>query len=47
MVIINDDAGLHRIAPGVEEVLVDCSGPKEEQKNEFTAFERKKKALLK
>ncbi|CEM01514.1 unnamed protein product [Vitrella brassicaformis CCMP3155] len=37
--------GLHRIAPGVEEVLVDCSGPKDEAKNEFTAFERKRKAL--
>ncbi|CAM9163271.1 unnamed protein product [Phaeothamnion confervicola] len=38
--------GLHRVAPGVEEVLVDCSGPPEEAKNEATGLARKRDALL-
>ena len=38
--------GLHRIAPYVEEVLVDCSGPKEQAKTPATAFENKRLALL-
>jgi ATP-dependent RNA helicase DDX18/HAS1 len=38
--------GLHRIAPTVEEVLIDCSGPATQQKNADTAFENKRLALL-
>lgn len=38
--------GLHKIAPQVEEVLVDCSGPMEEERNEETAFVRKRVSLL-
>lgn len=38
--------GLHRIAPYVEEILVDCSGPKEQAKTPATAFENKRLALL-
>jgi len=38
--------GLHRIAPTVEEVLIDCSGPPTQQKNQETAFENKMLALL-
>ena len=38
--------GLHRIAPYVEEILVDCSGPKEQVKTPATAFENKRLALL-
>ncbi|KAG5193119.1 P-loop containing nucleoside triphosphate hydrolase protein [Tribonema minus] len=38
--------GLHRVAPGVEEVLVDCSGPPEEAKNEATGAARKREALM-
>lgn len=37
--------GLHKIAPQVEEVLVDCSGPMEEDRNEETAFVRKRVRL--
>lgn len=38
--------GLHRIAPTVEEVLIDCSGPPTQLKNPETAFENKMLALL-
>lgn len=39
--------GLHRIAPTVEEVLIDCSGPATQEKTPETAFENKRLALLK
>ncbi|CAM9154515.1 unnamed protein product [Sphacelaria rigidula] len=38
--------GLHRVAPGIEEVLIDCSGPPDEPKNEETGLFRKRDALL-
>ncbi len=38
--------GLHRISPTVEEVLMDCSGPRDQVKSFETAFENKKGALL-
>lgn len=38
--------GLHRIAPTVEEVLIDCSGPATQERNAETAFENKRLALL-
>ena len=38
--------GLHRIAPTVEEILIDCSGPSGQTKNAETAFENKRLALL-
>ncbi|CAM9119629.1 unnamed protein product, partial [Hapterophycus canaliculatus] len=38
--------GLHRVAPGVEEVLIDCSGPPGEARNEETGLARKRDALL-
>ncbi|CAM9184314.1 unnamed protein product [Scytosiphon promiscuus] len=38
--------GLHRVAPGVEEVLIDCSGPPGEARNEETGLVRKRDALL-
>lgn len=38
--------GLHRIAPTVEEILVDCSGPPDQERNMETAFENKRLALL-
>lgn len=38
--------GLHRIAPTVEEVLIDCSGPPSQVKSAETAFENKRLALL-
>ena len=38
--------GLHRIAPTVEEVLVDCTGPSTQEKSPETAFENKRLALL-
>ncbi|CBJ31982.1 DEAD box helicase [Ectocarpus siliculosus] len=38
--------GLHRVAPGVEEVLIDCSGPPGEPRNEETGLARKRDALL-
>ncbi|CAM9779671.1 unnamed protein product [Ascophyllum nodosum] len=38
--------GLHRVAPGVEEVLIDCSGPPGEPRNEETGMRRKREALL-
>ncbi len=38
--------GLHKIAPQVEEVLVDCSGPPDEERNEETAFVRKRDMLV-
>lgn len=38
--------GLHRVAPGVQEVLVDCSGPPDEIKNEETGLARKREALM-
>eukprot|EP00752_Nemacystus_decipiens_P003764 g3465.t1 len=38
--------GLHRVAPGVEEVLIDCSGPPDEPRNEETGMARKRDALL-
>ena len=39
--------GLHRIAPNIEETLIDCSGPPEQERNPETAFENKRLALLK
>ena len=38
--------GLHRIAPTVEEVLIDCSGPANQERNAETSFENKRLALL-
>jgi len=38
--------GLHRIAPNVEETLIDCSGPPNQERNPETAFENKRLALL-
>jgi ATP-dependent RNA helicase DDX18/HAS1 len=38
--------GLHRIAPYVEEILVDCSGPKDQVRTPASAFENKRLALL-
>ena len=38
--------GLHRIAPYVEEILVDCSGPHDQERSPTTAFENKRLALL-
>ncbi|KAJ1696035.1 hypothetical protein LUZ63_012733 [Rhynchospora breviuscula] len=39
--------GMHRTSSGLEEVLVDCSGDANEEKNPETAFANKKNALLK
>lgn len=39
--------GLHRIAPTIEEILIDCSGPRDQEKNMETAFENKRLALVK
>lgn len=39
--------GLHRIAPTVEETLIDCSGPQTQERNAETALENKRLALLK
>jgi ATP-dependent RNA helicase DDX18/HAS1 len=39
--------GLHRIAPTVEEVLIDCSGPIDQERSFETSFENKRKALMK
>ncbi|MQM05693.1 hypothetical protein Taro_038506 [Colocasia esculenta] len=38
--------GMHRTSPGLEEVLVDCSGNDGEEKSPDTAFSNKKSALL-
>ncbi|KAK2643818.1 hypothetical protein Ddye_019013 [Dipteronia dyeriana] len=38
--------GMHRISPGLEEVLVDCSGENETDKTPEVAFLNKKSALL-
>lgn len=38
--------GMHRISPGLEEVLVDCSGEDGIEKNPETSFLNKKTALL-
>ena len=38
--------GLHRVSPIVEETLIDCSGPANQEKNSETAFENKRLALL-
>ncbi|KAJ3681304.1 hypothetical protein LUZ60_015793 [Juncus effusus] len=38
--------GMHRTSPGLEEVLVDCSGADDEEKSPETAFNNKKNALL-
>lgn len=38
--------GLHKVAPQVEEVLVDCSGPPDEERSEETAFVRKRDMLV-
>ncbi|KAK4856659.1 hypothetical protein QYF36_019790 [Acer negundo] len=38
--------GMHRISPGLEEVLVDCSGDNETDKTPEMAFLNKKSALL-
>lgn len=39
--------GLHRISPTVEEILVDCSGPMDQERSFETSFENKRKALFK
>ncbi|KAL9233035.1 hypothetical protein vseg_008078 [Gypsophila vaccaria] len=39
--------GMHRTSPGLEEVLVDCSGADGSEKTPETAFSNKKSALLK
>jgi len=39
--------GLHRIAPNIEETLIDCSGPQGQERTPETAFENKRLALLK
>jgi ATP-dependent RNA helicase DDX18/HAS1 len=39
--------GLHRVAPNVEEVLIDCSGPRMQTKSSDQVLENKKAALLK
>lgn len=39
--------GLHRIAPTIEEILIDCSGPREQERNMETSFENKRLALVK
>jgi len=39
--------GLHRIAPNIEETLIDCSGPSGQERNPETAFENKRLALVK
>ncbi|KAJ3687412.1 hypothetical protein LUZ61_016576 [Rhynchospora tenuis] len=39
--------GMHRTSSGLEEVLVDCSGNANEERNPETAFANKKNALLK
>lgn len=38
--------GLHRIAPNIEETLIDCSGPSGQEKSPETAFENKRLALM-
>ncbi|PRQ39703.1 putative RNA helicase [Rosa chinensis] len=38
--------GMHRISPGLEEVLVDCSGDDRSEKSPEMAFTNKKSALL-
>ena len=38
--------GLHRIAPNIEETLIDCSGPSGQDRNPETAFENKRLALM-
>jgi ATP-dependent RNA helicase DDX18/HAS1 len=38
--------GLHRIAPTIDEVLVDCSGSSNQAKTPLNAFENKRLALL-
>ncbi|XP_010313102.1 DEAD-box ATP-dependent RNA helicase 50 isoform X4 [Solanum lycopersicum] len=38
--------GMHRTSPGLEEVLVDCSGDETAEKSPDTAFHNKKNALL-
>ncbi|KAM3398306.1 DEAD-box ATP-dependent RNA helicase 50 [Capsicum galapagoense] len=38
--------GMHRTSPGLEEVLVDCSGDETAEKSSDTAFLNKKNALL-
>ena len=44
--ILLSGPGLHRISPLVEETLIDCSGPPNQEKNAETAFENKRLALL-
>jgi ATP-dependent RNA helicase DDX18/HAS1 len=39
--------GLHRIAPTIEEVLVDCSSPPSQMRSPSITFEMKKQALFK
>ena len=39
--------GLHRIAPTIEEVLIDCSGPADQERSFETSFENKRKSLMK
>jgi ATP-dependent RNA helicase DDX18/HAS1 len=38
--------GLHRVAAGVEQVLVDCSGPEDEPKTPETGLKHKRDALI-
>lgn len=39
--------GLHRVAPTVEEVVIDCSGRPEQERNADAVFENKREALIK
>lgn len=39
--------GMHRTSPGLEEILVDCSGEEGTEKTPDTAFDNKRSALLK
>eukprot|EP01038_Epipyxis_sp_PR26KG_P005028 gene5028-7017_t len=39
--------GLHRIAPNIEEILIDCSGPRTQDRNLEKILDNKKAALLK
>lgn len=38
--------GLHRVAPSVEEVLVDCSGPNAQRRSLAQVYDNKRSALL-
>jgi len=46
-VMLLSGPGLHRIAPNVQEFLVDCSGPREQARSRDQVDENKRAALLK